>query len=277
MNDPTNNQAPKEGGTAADGHYRFTELEESWFPNNEGDFASSFMSPSGSANELPPPRKLCKSNGLGFLTHIVLLAPVVNPHSWQDANSPWLFDRNMVVTDDMVRRYYEPLPRISKSVPASREPDTSQPPSMLPEPENVQTPEATQQTEGLLLPGNLQEPTADSAQPSLPLISSRTHDPTVSETQVTADTIPQKDSGPKNTGKKSFREWQKKFKFVGWNDESKLMLYRWKGILRKGPLAFIQYFPGETVASLREAWGKYCNEGKRLYEEWEATAVAEEE
>lgn len=47
------------------------------------------------------------------------------------------------------------------------------------------------------------------------------------------------------------------------------MWYRWKRVLKKGLSVYVQYFPGETVESLWDAWDKYGDEGKRLYEEWE--------
>jgi hypothetical protein len=36
-------------------------------------------------------------------------------------------------------------------------------------------------------------------------------------------------------------------------------------------------FPGETEASLRDAWKRYGDEGRRLYDAWEATAGEDEE
>lgn len=40
------------------GYVPFVELEESMFPNNEGDYASSYMNPDGATNELNRQRKL---------------------------------------------------------------------------------------------------------------------------------------------------------------------------------------------------------------------------
>lgn len=95
-----------------------------------------------------------------------------------------------------------------------------------------------------------------------------THHSTVSGLQSSRGTTSQ------SATRKPRQQDKDKFQFVGWNDEAKRTLYRWKRILKKGPSFFLHQFPGETEASVRDAWDKYGEEGKRLYEEWEA---AEEE
>lgn len=58
MSDQNNNQDdPKEGAAKNAGYSRFWELEESFFPSNEDDYASSFMNPYGASNELNRKRK----------------------------------------------------------------------------------------------------------------------------------------------------------------------------------------------------------------------------
>ena len=58
MSDQTNDQRPEEETPRNTGYSRFWELEESVFPNNEGDYASSLMCPHGPSNELARRRKL---------------------------------------------------------------------------------------------------------------------------------------------------------------------------------------------------------------------------
>lgn len=79
---------------------------------------------------------------------------------------------------------------------------------------------------------------------------------------------PQGAAAPQNLNEQSSSSEKNKFNFVSWNDEAKRTLYRWKRVLKKGPPAYVHHFPGETVESLRDAWDKYGDEGKRLHEEW---------
>lgn len=66
MAEHTNNSTLKEDESTRTGYHRFLELEGSWFPNNNGDFASSFMNPHGLTNELTHPCKSRQTGGIGF-------------------------------------------------------------------------------------------------------------------------------------------------------------------------------------------------------------------
>ncbi|EUC49343.1 hypothetical protein COCMIDRAFT_33193 [Bipolaris oryzae ATCC 44560] len=198
MTDHTNDQNNKHNTPQWGRYTRFMELEGSLFPDNEGDFASSFMNPR-------------------------------RPRDQSDQPAPF---GNRVWTGEAF--VYAPPPRPEEQMDF----DSYQNPS-------------------LRQSGMTEVPGSAGILPGSPHVGG-----------------PSYLGNPQGSG--SARQQDKdKFQFVGWNDEAKRMLYRWKRILKKGPSFFLHQFPGETEASLRDAWDKYGEEGKRLYEEWEAAQEEE--
>lgn len=193
---------------------------------------------------------------------------------WQDQNRTWHYSDNIVWTEETSEFLHPAQPEIFVRMSSSREPDTSWPPSTIQEIETLRSPEEFQQYEVSSSPENHQEP-ATGKRKSHSLVSfSLNYGPTVLS-PAPAGTISQGSSSPKRSVKKSLCQRKNKFKFIGWNDEAKMMLYRWRRVLKKGPSAFMHHFPGETEESLREAWEKYSDEGMHLYKEWKATAQQE--
>ncbi|EUC35544.1 hypothetical protein COCCADRAFT_24494 [Bipolaris zeicola 26-R-13] len=208
-------------------YIRFMELEESLFPDNEGDFASSFMNPRRPRIQSDRP----------------------SPFDPRNSEEAYRYVGNRVWTGEAV--VYAPPFWLEELMDFN--------PSQNPSFSQTSTPEVPESTG--ILPGSPQA--GDSSYFGNPQGSG-----SVSGLQSSRGAIT-----PSST-KKPRRQDKDKFQFVGWNDEAKRALYRWKRILKKGSSFFLHQFSGETEASVRDAWEKYGEEGKRLYEEWEA---AEEE
>lgn len=245
-------------------YIRFMELEESLFPDNEGDFASSFMNPR--RPRIQSDRRKCQRSKICDLSATNTF-PLASPFDPRNSEEAYRYVGNRVWTGEAV--VYAPPFWLEELMDFN--------PSQNPSFSQTGTPEVPESTG--ILPGSPQA--GDSSYFGNPqgsgsgkntnrllLIPSLTYLRPVSGLQSSRGAIT-----PSST-KKPRRQDKDKFQFVGWNDEAKRALYRWKRILKKGSSFFLHQFPGETEASVRDAWEKYGEEGKRLYEEWEA---AEEE
>ncbi|EMD60444.1 hypothetical protein COCSADRAFT_345706 [Bipolaris sorokiniana ND90Pr] len=218
MTDRTNGQNSKDNIPQWAGYSYFMELEESLFPDNEGDFASSFLNPRRPRNQSARPATFDPGN----------------------SDEAWRYVGNRVWTGEGFVYAPPPPPEEPMDFESSQN-------SFLP------------QTGTSKVPG---------------IIEILAGSPQAEDLSYFGN--PQGSGSSKNTTRSLLLRQQDKdkFQFVGWNNEAKRTLYRWKRILKKGPSFFLHQFPGETEASVRDAWDKYGEEGKRLYEEWEA---AEEE
>ncbi|KAJ5023765.1 hypothetical protein J3E72DRAFT_376754 [Bipolaris maydis] len=220
MTDQNNGQNNTDNPPQRGGYTRFIELEESLFPDNEGDFASSFMNPRRPGNQSDRPA----------------------PFDPRNSGEAWRYVRNRVWTGEAFIYASPPRPEEPMDFDPSQNPFFSK--------------NGTSEVSGSPQAG-------ESSYFGNPQGSG-----SVSGLQSSRGTTSQ------SATRKPRQQDKDKFQFVGWNDEAKRTLYRWKRILKKGPSFFLHQFPGETEASVRDAWDKYGEEGKRLYEEWEA---AEEE
>ncbi|KAI1572115.1 hypothetical protein A1F96_01190 [Pyrenophora tritici-repentis] len=257
--------------------FRFMGLDESLFPNNEGDYASSYMYPGRATGQL------------------YYRPPAANPPPWETPADAWRYDGNKVWTGEAfvfsrrtqpepdtrtsaVLRAFLSSPGLSQDVVASqgsgnghlsgitqlsggsqehvigyRTPPTSSEVSLM---RNECTFPVAGNT-GNALGAASQVPDASQV-----LATSRVPAATGHAVDNSINSPAEHEPAEDDTG----------FYFTGWNDEAKRMLYLWKGKNKKGYQFFAHLFPGETKESLHAAWVQHKREGKQLYKIWAMTS-----
>ncbi|KAF1833491.1 hypothetical protein BDW02DRAFT_599070 [Decorospora gaudefroyi] len=320
-NHTNNTNSPKNNSTGDDyagntnyiydSYERFgSELEQSLFPQNDGDFASSFMNPGGANDELhrrPSP---------------------ASPAPWADPVESWCYDGDRVYTGEGFVWAPHPQPggnvgpgRKSRGGQETSEPGSQQASGSQQRSRNSRGLEASQAFGRLSFPGpqyleGFQYlPEGNSENPNVskePAADASLIDPFFSDfgagysaalqgpTAGNMKTINPVNTFPSTQGplgspsqhpdpaygapsqrpaapatpsaniKSNATPEPEEFRFIGWNDGAKMRLYRWKAKHKKGMHMFKHEFPGETDETLAAAWKEHKEEGKRLYDEWKA-------
>ncbi|KAH6875762.1 hypothetical protein BKA58DRAFT_399928 [Alternaria rosae] len=236
-----NNNSPDDEEPSGGGGYRpLKHLDESLFPNNDGDFASSFMQPRGPASQLHT------------------RPSAANPPPWEDPAQAWRYvDDDRVWTGEsfVVSRRTQPDTRIGRANPQTSGFSTA---AVAP-----QDPAQMQAPRGLHGPGVFDF----IGQPQAPVgLQQRGLDSFPSLVPGSRDSVVRgSPAAPRKTVKPSAPSNNGQFVFTGWNDEAKRELFMWKVKRKKGYTFFLHLFPGETVESLHEAFKEYKYEGERLF------------
>ncbi|KAG9190937.1 hypothetical protein G6011_09025 [Alternaria panax] len=236
-NDDNNN--PLSGKPSDHGYRPLKYLDESLFPSNNGDFASSFMQPHGSANRLHNP------------------PPAADPSPWKDPDQDWRYIDERVWTGEafVVSHRTQPDNRTERS---NMQASSAFSAAVVPQDHRQsQAPGGSHGFGGLGFTGPAQAPGVfmdRGADPSFQnLVGASSRGSQVSAA-LARDTL--KNSSPIN---------KVQFVFTGWNDDAKRELFMWKVKRKKGYAFFLHLFPGETTESLHEAFKQYRNDGERLY------------
>ncbi|EFQ94001.1 hypothetical protein PTT_08426 [Pyrenophora teres f. teres 0-1] len=266
--------------------FRFMGLDESLFPNNEGDYASSYMYPGRATGQL-----YCRP-------------PAASPPPWKTPADAWRYDGNRVWTGEafVFSRRTQPGPDIS-TPPASQaflsSPGLSQDAVASQGFGNGSLSASTQPSRGFQeavlgyrIPPTSSETPLLRTEFTFPLAGNAgtaygatTQVPDASQVPDTSrvpavSRVPDVSRVPAAPGhavdnysrngptEHQPAEQDTEFHFTRWNDEAKRILYLWKAKNKKGYQFFLYLFPGETKESLHAAWLQYRREGERLYKIW---------